>query len=96
VGSLRPNDLGLFDMLGNVMEWCQGGTVQYPAGTEERPAGDRAQPNDVLGVKTRFARILRGGSFNSQAWFVRSAFRGADAPTVTLRVVGFRPARTVP
>jgi serine/threonine protein kinase/formylglycine-generating enzyme required for sulfatase activity len=85
-GSLKPNDLGLFDMLGNAMEWCQEGMYQYEAG---EVAVDK---NDI---KDRSKRLLRGGSFNYLAPLERSAYRHWLFPEYHHSYVGFRPARTL-
>jgi hypothetical protein len=83
--SLKPNDLGLFDMLGNALEWCQEG-VGYYAGEEDK--------EDKRDVSDNLSRVLRGGSFNNPASFGRSAFRRRLAPTTQSYNDGFRPART--
>jgi formylglycine-generating enzyme required for sulfatase activity len=92
-GSLKPNDLGLFDMLGNGAEWCQDGVP---------PAirGERLQDNEYRGdieyIKDSLSRALRGGSFFNPASLVRSANRNWGVPTNHFYNVGFRPARTYP
>jgi formylglycine-generating enzyme required for sulfatase activity len=87
VGSLEPNDLGLFDMLGNVLEWCQEQVLDYghPSDTEDM--------RDILDTNTR---SLRGGASTSPAWAVRSSYRNAAQPANRTGVVGLRPARTLP
>ncbi len=70
VGSLKPNDLGLFDMQGNVYTWCQESYTDYPAGKGDEAAEDH---EDELVVNS--SRVLRGGSFDDQASNVRSANR---------------------
>ena len=83
-GSLLPNDLGLFDMLGNVYEWCQERYSDKPVGTES--------PNDdIIGDSPR---LLRGGSFSPRPADVRSANRYRGAPTYRSIGFGFRLART--
>jgi formylglycine-generating enzyme required for sulfatase activity len=88
-GNLKPNDLGLFDMLGNAYEWCQ---EQYQA---YRPAVPHSEDTeDIRDIDSRNGHVLRGGSFNTAAMSVRSADRFWDVPAVTGSNVGFRPART--
>ena len=72
-GSLLPNDLGLFDILGNVYEWCQDRPLLY------RP--DRAgmiidDINTQEYVNTD--RLLRGGAFDNRPAYVRSACRSME------------------
>jgi formylglycine-generating enzyme required for sulfatase activity len=89
VGSLKPNDLGLFDMLGNVQEWCQERSRQYQPGLlwgEDK--------EDTKDIDSESSRVLRGGSFATQTANVRSAFRDRNVPTSRYINVGFRPART--
>jgi formylglycine-generating enzyme required for sulfatase activity len=92
VGSLKPNDLGLFDMLGNVMEWCQDPWGFYPTEKALKAVEDIEFKGDVF--KEKKLRVRRGGSFSSQAKELRSARRqrnGAEFPSYN---GGFRPART--
>lgn len=93
VGSLRPNDLGLFDMHGNVWEWCQDVFRPYSKTTGTEPP----IPNDAgQAVSNRVGRVLRGGSFNNPPTHTRSANRNDFAPTIQDDAVGLRPARTIP
>jgi serine/threonine protein kinase/formylglycine-generating enzyme required for sulfatase activity len=94
VGRLKPNDLGLFDMQGNVVEWCQDRFRDYAAGNGEVPADD---VEDTEPVQDKDFRVMRGGAFSYEARYVRSASRSPYHPEVfsTTRI-GFRPARTMP
>jgi serine/threonine protein kinase/formylglycine-generating enzyme required for sulfatase activity len=91
VGGKKPNDLGLFDMHGNVWTWCQETNKSYPA-----PKGDEVfeDKEDVLSIDPTTVRVLRGGSFYSPAVIVRSADRARFVPTARNHDVGLRPART--
>jgi len=89
VGSLKPNDLGLFDVQGNVFAWCQERYKSYPRGEE---SGE--DKGDIDSINAQDSRVLRGGTFDNRASFVRSAFRNSDVPAYRLNVIGFRPART--
>jgi formylglycine-generating enzyme required for sulfatase activity len=91
VGKLEPNDLGLFDMLGNVLEWCQDEfTGAYPTGGQQA-VHDVEGPRRVGGDQ---ARVLRGGSFDLLASSVRCAYRVRVRPGSRYDTVGFRVART--
>jgi formylglycine-generating enzyme required for sulfatase activity len=91
VGSLKPNDLGLFDLHGNVFTWCQESYKDYPA-----PKGDEAieDKEDTLSIVSTASRVLRGGSFGNPASNVRSADRDDYVPSYHSYYIGFRPART--
>ncbi len=91
VGSLKPNDLGLFDAQGNVYTWCQESYQPYPRGKGDDVTKDT---EDGLVVINTVSRVLRGGSFDSRAPGVRSACRTYNAPSIRNFNVGFRPART--
>ena len=93
VGRKKPNDLGLFDVHGNVFTWCQGRFQAYPDSKEKEVTDDN---EDELSI-TLENRGLRGGSFGVQASIVRSAFRQGVVPTYRSDGdVGLRPARTFP
>ena len=91
VGMLKPNDLGLFDMLGNAAEWCL----------------DPFSANDSLGaiamnsltateIYDRQARVTRGGSFTDEVLATRNATRAGMLPAQPAVTVGFRVARSYP
>jgi formylglycine-generating enzyme required for sulfatase activity len=85
VGSLKPNDFGLFDMYGNACEWCQD--AFEPAG--HTPAGGEV-------ITDSANRVLRGGSFAHPAPSVRSDSRFGLQPKAVLSFAGLRVARTLP
>jgi formylglycine-generating enzyme required for sulfatase activity len=96
VGSLRPNDFGMFDMHGNDWEWCQNPYKPYGAGEDGKAIAD---PDDTLAITDGEARVQRGGStFNDPAALVRSACRNPwkNGPTFRQGNTGFRPARSLP
>ena len=93
VGSLMPNDLGLFDMQGNVREWCHEKIEYYRV---PKPRGLSEDLPDVSKVGDNQLRVLRGGSFGNQSLLVRSANRARKPPTARVNNVGFRLARTYP
>jgi formylglycine-generating enzyme required for sulfatase activity len=84
-GLAVPNDLGLFDMLGNVYEWCQERYTSYQPGRAESSRDD---------IMDDTPRLLRGGSFGPRPAVVRSALRSWVAPSGRFIVNGFRLART--
>ena len=90
-GSLFPNDLGLFDMLGNMYEWCQDSS------NASKPAKEGIY-NDIINISESIIeknpRLLRGGSFDDHPANVRSAGRSWDAPSNRSTFNGFRPSRT--
>src|SRR5262245_45582711 len=88
-GRLKPNDLGLFDMLGNALEWVTDPALTYNVTMAE----DRV---DLRPVDSRVARVLRGGSLNYAPENVRCAVRSGNPPDHHYSVIGFRPARTLP
>jgi serine/threonine protein kinase/formylglycine-generating enzyme required for sulfatase activity len=83
--ALKPNDLGLFDMLGNAYAWCQDRYGPYEPGDDKGDA-------EVVGDKP--SRVWRGGSFLNQALNVRCAERRRNVPTDSRSNASFRPART--
>jgi len=93
VAQLRPNQWGLFDMLGNVWEWTLDRRQEYPS--DERVVEDAEDV--VLQVANNVARTRRGGSFAYEWFTTRSAHRGDTTyfPNQTRDGVGFRVARTM-
>jgi formylglycine-generating enzyme required for sulfatase activity len=94
VGGLEPNDLGLFDMHGNLWGWCQNGYRAYAAGRGGRALEDNEDNEDIEYIYDRVSRVLRGDSFLDRAMVVRSAHRVGGGPLDVGTNVGFRPART--
>jgi serine/threonine protein kinase/formylglycine-generating enzyme required for sulfatase activity len=90
VGSLKPNDLGLFDMQGNVYTWCQ----ERYKGFSQNQGKLSEDKEDDYSINTQNSRVLRGGSFIDLASFVRSSYRLPNVPALRTNGFGFRPART--
>jgi hypothetical protein len=91
VGRLRPNDFGLFDMYGNVWNWCQDKRRDYP-----QSPGETAFEDDVFDLDTGpGGRALRGGCYTDHATGLRSAHRWGNDPGHRSNIIGFRVARTI-
>lgn len=88
VGTFKPNNFGLYDMLGNVYELVEDCLFETYA----------VAPTDgsVLRANECPMHVLRGGSFFQPAREVRSAFHAGIAATTQFNIVGFRVARTLP
>jgi len=71
VGTFPPNDWGLFDMHGNVWEWCNDWYGDY----SDKPV------TDLIGATTGSSRVLRGGSWYYYARYCRSALRDYNSPS---------------
>ena len=78
----QPNPWGLYDMVGNVLEWCGDWYGEYPIGAAIDPVGPRSGSG----------RVVRGGSWYSVAGLARSAKRNGRVPGNSDVVLGFRPA----
>jgi len=84
-----PSPYGLYDVSGNVWEWCSTQYGTYPYDQDDGRESPPAFFNES-------GRILRGGSWGSHSGNIRCAFRGSAAPDYRLGVVGFRCAWTRP
>ena len=87
VGSLRPNDFGLFDILGNLLEWCQ--ESRGPEGIKIH-----VDVEDTTPVSNSIERVLRGGSYDKVINHVESSRSEHALPPVEWNTIGFRVVRT--
>jgi formylglycine-generating enzyme required for sulfatase activity len=83
VGSYPPNGYGLYDMAGNVWEWCADWSGWYSGSPEKNPTGPTSGT----------CRVLRGGSWNNTPTHIRVAYRYSRDPERTTVYIGFRCAR---
>jgi formylglycine-generating enzyme required for sulfatase activity len=89
VGRKKANAWGLYDMHGNVYEWCWDWYEKYPDGAQMDPSGATSGSIHV----PRGIRVLRGGSWNDDARRLRSANRGNYPPLAGDYDIGFRLVR---
>lgn len=81
--SKRPNALGIYDMSGNVAEWCSDWLGKYTSAAAVNPSGP------AKGVQ----KIVRGGSFKDDEWNQRNTYRGHFRPGEASKFVGLRLAQ---
>jgi sulfatase modifying factor 1 len=83
VGQKAPNALGLYDMSGNVWQWCWDSPVDYSSSSQNDPRGASSGAN----------RAFRGGSWYFAAQYDRVAVRGGSPPDERFYALGFRIVR---
>ena len=82
VGAKSPNELGIYDMSGNVYEWCSDWFGSYNNEAKDNPTGS----------SSGFAHVARGGSWLDGAWYARVSYRYIGAPDYRDGSMGFRLA----
>ena len=84
VGEKQPNPWGLYDMHGNILEWCWDFLGDYSKGEQ----------TDPLGAASGSTRVYRGGCWQFSAAQARSAYRFGNTPNLRINFVGFRLVRS--
>jgi formylglycine-generating enzyme required for sulfatase activity len=82
VGTKRSNELGIYDMSGNVLEWCSDWDGGYSSSSQTNPVGATSGPN----------RVNRGGSWYYSAQDVRVPYHNRNRPVYRCHFLGFRLA----
>jgi len=88
VGQKNENELGIYDMSGNVWEWCEDWW------DDEDYYYDRSLRNNPVNLTSSSDRIMRGGCWGGDAVCCRVAFRYYDSPASSNDSLGFRIARS--
>ena len=98
VGNYQANPYGLYDMVGNVSEWCLDAYSSsfYANSARRNPVAGGSIYSIVRDFKNLNAsRVLRGGSWSSNANYVRIAYRSSNSPVSTSNTTGFRCVKPV-
>ena len=82
VGTKAGNELGIFDMSGNVEEWCQDWAGDYNGKAQTNPTGP----------ETGSTHVIRGGNWDVSGWYCRVTYRNFDFPSSRYEALGLRLA----
>ena len=98
IGNYQANPYGLYDMVGNVSEWCLDtyNSNFYANSARRNPVAGGSIYSIVRDFKSlNVSRVLRGGSWSSSASYVRIAYRSNNSPVRTSNTTGFRCVKPV-
>lgn len=92
VGKYPANGYGVFDIIGNVSEWCldEWNSNYYRFQQKNNPVSGGSMKRIMESTSTRKKRVIRGGSWNSQRNELRVSHRDCKPPWKTYSIVGFR------
>ncbi len=85
VGTKTPNELGIYDMSGNVWEWCWDIYGNYPSGSQNNPHG----------INNGLYRVSRGGSWHNDDIYCTVSYRNYNYATYCSSYIGFRVCRAL-
>ena len=83
--AFAPNGYGLYDLAGNVWQWCWDWYGTYGSAVVTAPQGPGSGTN----------RVARGGGWNDSALYMRTAYRGTGGPAYSANNLGFRTVRSL-
>jgi formylglycine-generating enzyme required for sulfatase activity len=84
VGTKKPNDIGIYDLSGNVYEWCWDWHGDYSSSSQNNPKGPASGSY----------RVLRGGHWYYFAFYLRTSYRHLYSPSFSMVSIGFRIVRS--
>lgn len=94
VGKKRANELGIFDMTGNVSEWCYDGLEFSTYNTEKSVFYETSPLKNPINFEKESFRVTRGGNWDFPDLLCRISYRSGNSPSMDFHDVGFRIVRT--